>query len=84
MLGPTTWAVEKRGSSTVKFAAADADDTVSAVEDNGGSVLMPAADVPDVDRIAWMADPYGAEFAVLKPNPRQSQQCPIIGALSSS
>lgn len=54
------------------FAAADADDIVTAVEGNGGSVLMPAADVPEVGRIAWLADPYGAVFAVLKPNPRQS------------
>ncbi|MFJ2832514.1 VOC family protein [Streptomyces sp. NPDC087263] len=53
------------------FAAADADAIVSAVESNGGSVLMPAADVPEVGRIAWLADPHGAEFAVLKPNPRQ-------------
>jgi len=54
------------------FAAADADGIVRAVEANGGSVLMPAADVPDVGRIAWLADPHGAEFAVLKPNPSQS------------
>lgn len=54
------------------FAAADADDIVTAVEGNGGSVLMPAADVPEVGRIAWLTDPYGAVFAVLKPNPRQS------------
>lgn len=54
------------------FAVADADALVASVQGNGGSVLMPAADVPDVGRIAWLADPYGAVFAVLKPNPRQS------------
>ncbi|MGW1029576.1 VOC family protein [Streptomyces sp. NPDC002577] len=53
------------------FAVADADDTVRKTEANGGSVLMPAADVPDVGRIAWLADTGGAVFAVLKPNPRQ-------------
>ncbi|MBD0741079.1 VOC family protein [Streptomyces sp. CBMA152] len=53
------------------FAVADADVIVTKVQENDGSVLMPAADVPDVGRIAWLADPYGAVFAVLKPNPRQ-------------
>ncbi|MFK4098489.1 VOC family protein [Streptomyces sp. NPDC019531] len=53
------------------FAVADADATVAAVQGNGGAVLMPAADVPDVGRIAWLADPGQAVFAVLKPHPRQ-------------
>lgn len=53
------------------FAVADADDIVRAAED-GGSMIMPAADVPGVGRIAWLADPFGAEFAVLKPNPRHT------------
>ncbi|MEU5433618.1 VOC family protein [Streptomyces sp. NPDC020719] len=53
------------------FAVADADVIVTKVQENAGSVLMPASDVPDVGRIAWLADPYGAVFAVLKPNPRQ-------------
>ncbi|MFF1558863.1 VOC family protein [Streptomyces sp. NPDC058279] len=52
------------------FHVTDADATVSAVQGNGGSVLMPAADVPDVGRIAWVADPFGATFALLKPNPQ--------------
>ncbi len=52
------------------FAVADADDTVRKTEENGGSVLMPAANVPDVGRIAWLADTSGAIFAVLKPTPR--------------
>ncbi|ANP52511.1 putative enzyme related to lactoylglutathione lyase [Streptomyces griseochromogenes] len=53
------------------FAVADADAVVEAVRDNGGTVRMPAADVPDVGRIAWLEDPSEAVFAVLKPNPRQ-------------
>ncbi|MER6093285.1 VOC family protein [Streptomyces bluensis] len=53
------------------FAVADADDVVRKTQENGGSVLLPAADVPDVGRIAWLADTSGAVFAVLKPNPRQ-------------
>ncbi|MBD0709014.1 MULTISPECIES: VOC family protein [unclassified Streptomyces] len=52
------------------FAVADADAFVDSVRGNGGSVLMPAADVPDVGRIAALTDPFGAPFAVLKPAPR--------------
>ncbi|MCX5198579.1 VOC family protein [Streptomyces sp. NBC_00249] len=52
------------------FAVADTDATVTAIEGNGGEVLMPAADVPEVGRIAWASDPAGAVFALLKPDPR--------------
>ncbi|MER6100381.1 VOC family protein [Streptomyces sp. NPDC001728] len=51
------------------FAVKDADAMAAAAQGNGGSVLMPAADIPDVGRIAWLADPFGAPFAVLKPAP---------------
>ncbi|WP_406865530.1 VOC family protein [Streptomyces sp. HUAS MG47] len=53
------------------FHVADADRTAELVQGRGGSVLMPPTDVPDVGRLAWFADPFGAPFAVLKPNPRQ-------------
>jgi predicted enzyme related to lactoylglutathione lyase len=53
------------------FAVADADATAAAAERNGGTVLMAPADVPDVGRIAWLADPSQAVFALLKPDPRQ-------------
>ncbi|WP_306324911.1 VOC family protein [Streptomyces venezuelae] len=53
----------------VYFDVQDADAIVTAAQENGGSVLMPAADIPDVGRIAWLADPFGAPFAVLKPAP---------------
>ncbi|MFE7510875.1 VOC family protein [Streptomyces sp. NPDC057540] len=51
------------------FAVEDVDATVLATQGNGGSVAMPAADIPDVGRIAWLTDPAGAVFAVLKPAP---------------
>ncbi|MFJ3926175.1 VOC family protein [Streptomyces sp. NPDC090022] len=53
------------------FAVADTDVVEASVTKGGGSVLMPSADVPDVGRIAWLADPAGAVFAVLKPSPPQ-------------
>ncbi|WP_037624535.1 VOC family protein [Streptomyces aureus] len=52
------------------FFAEDADATAATATANGGSVLMPPADVPEVGRIAWLADPSGAAFALLKPDPR--------------
>lgn len=52
------------------FAVADADEMVVRAQGNGGSVVMPAADIPDVGRIAWLADRFGATFAVLKPAPQ--------------
>ncbi|TPQ15654.1 VOC family protein [Streptomyces sporangiiformans] len=61
----------RRANWVPYFAVADADDIVRNTQENGGSVLMPAADVPDVGRIAWLTDTTGAVFAVLKPNPRQ-------------
>ncbi|MER6026576.1 VOC family protein [Streptomyces sp. NPDC001851] len=54
------------------FAVADADTTADAVRAGGGTVLMPAANVPGVGRIAWLADPAQAVFAVLRPDPRQT------------
>ncbi|MFB7512157.1 VOC family protein [Streptomyces sp. NPDC056144] len=51
------------------FAVEDADEIATAAAENRGSVIMPAADIPDVGRIAWLADPFGAPFAVLKPAP---------------
>lgn len=52
------------------FAVDDADEIVARSTGHGGSVLMPAADIPDVGRIAWLADPFGAPFAILKPSPQ--------------
>ncbi|BFV59840.1 VOC family protein [Kitasatospora sp. CMC57] len=52
------------------FYAEDVDGAVAVATANGGSVLMPAADVPEVGRISWLADPAGAPFALLKPDPR--------------
>ncbi|MDH6137864.1 putative enzyme related to lactoylglutathione lyase [Kitasatospora sp. MAA4] len=52
------------------FDAADADAVTARVQQAGGIVLMPAADVPEVGRIAWLADPFGAPFAIITPAPQ--------------
>ncbi|WP_370423419.1 VOC family protein [Streptomyces sp. QH1-20] len=54
------------------FAVEDADAAVARTVDHGGSVLMPAMDTPDIGRMAWLTDPFGAPFAVIEPNPPQS------------
>ncbi|MFE9253809.1 VOC family protein [Streptomyces sp. NPDC006879] len=52
------------------FAVAETDASVALAEAAGGEVLVPATDLADVGRMAWLADPFGAPFAVLKPAPR--------------
>jgi predicted enzyme related to lactoylglutathione lyase len=47
----------------------DVDAAVGQVQSGGGSVLMPAWNVPDVGRIAMVADPQGVPFYVMKPIP---------------
>jgi uncharacterized protein len=47
------------------FEAADCDEVVAKAAQLGGAVTMPAQDVPNVGRMAWLADPAGAAFAVI-------------------
>jgi predicted enzyme related to lactoylglutathione lyase len=44
----------------------DVDAIVARIEAAGGRVLMPAADIPGVGRIAMVADPQGASFYVMR------------------
>ena len=48
---------------------ADVDAAIAAIEGDGGKTLMPASDVPEVGRIAMVADPAGAPFYIMKPTP---------------
>ncbi len=48
------------------IAVDDVDTTVSAVIAAGGSVHMPATDIPSVGRIAMLADPQGVLFYVMR------------------
>ncbi|WP_399892351.1 VOC family protein [Streptomyces sp. BBFR51] len=54
------------------FAVEDADAAVARTRELGGAVRMPATDIEGVGRVAGLADPYGARFAVLRPMPRQA------------
>ncbi|MET8569315.1 VOC family protein [Streptomyces sp. NPDC004783] len=53
------------------FAVDDADRAVARTGELGGTVRMPARDIEGVGRLARLADPHGARFAVLHPAPRQ-------------
>ncbi|HEU5068365.1 MAG TPA: VOC family protein [Sphingomicrobium sp.] len=47
----------------------DVDEKVSAIKQAGGTVHLPPTDIPNVGRIAMVADPQGAPFYVMKPIP---------------
>jgi len=47
----------------------DADATASRARELGATVVVPPSDIPEVGRFAVVADPQGAAFAVLKPEP---------------
>jgi len=51
------------------IAVDDVDASVAAIAQAGGTIQMPATDIPDVGRIAMVADPQGAPFYVMKPTP---------------
>jgi predicted enzyme related to lactoylglutathione lyase len=53
---------------------ANVDDAVASIEQAGGKSLMPAFDVPNVGRIAMVADPQGAPFYIMKPIPPAGQE----------
>ncbi|WP_435613006.1 VOC family protein [Streptomyces sp. bgisy159] len=52
------------------IAVTDADTVVARTRELGGTVRMPATDLPGVGRVAKLADPYGARFAVIRPEPQ--------------
>ena len=47
----------------------DVDEAVATIEGAEGKTVMPATDIPNVGRIAMVADPQGAPFYVMTPMP---------------
>jgi uncharacterized protein len=47
------------------FEVADCDVAAAAVTANGGTVIVPASDIPGVGRFAVALDPDGAQFAMI-------------------
>ncbi|MEO5775231.1 MAG: VOC family protein [Sphingomicrobium sp.] len=60
----------------------DVDASVASIEQAGGKVQMPASDIPDVGRIAMVADPQGTPFYVMKPIPPAGQEDKVSDAFS--
>lgn len=48
------------------IAVDNADETVAKITANGGSVHVPPFDAPGVGRMAMVADPSGADFAIIQ------------------
>jgi predicted enzyme related to lactoylglutathione lyase len=48
------------------FQVADVDAAVARASELGGKICNPPMDIPNVGRIAMIADPQGATFAVAK------------------
>jgi predicted enzyme related to lactoylglutathione lyase len=53
----------------VYFAVDDADATVEKAKGSGGDVVFGPEDISEVGRIAVLKDPFGAVFALIKPDP---------------
>jgi predicted enzyme related to lactoylglutathione lyase len=60
----------------------DVDRSVEAIERAGGKVLM-THDIPNVGRIAMVADPQGAPFYVMKPIPPEGRENEASDVFSS-
>jgi len=60
-----------RGGWMAYIGADDVDASVAAAEKLGGKVQSPATDIPQVGRIAVIADPQGATFTLMKPLPME-------------
>ncbi|MER5435503.1 VOC family protein [Streptomyces sp. NPDC002588] len=52
------------------FEVTDVDAVAAEAAGRGGTVRMPATDIEGVGRIARLADPHGARFAVIRSAPR--------------
>ncbi|MFZ1699650.1 MAG: VOC family protein [Pyrinomonadaceae bacterium] len=48
------------------IAVANADESAAKITENGGSVRVPPFDAPGVGRMAMVADPSGADFAIIQ------------------
>lgn len=48
------------------IAVESADDTAAKITENGGSIRVPPFDAPGVGRMAMVADPSGADFAIIQ------------------
>ena len=74
---PLTAEMRQNGARPIWLGYVNVDDTdaaIASIERAGGKTLMPATDIPNVGRIAMVADPQGAPFYVMKPIPPAGQE----------
>ncbi|MBT8137803.1 MAG: VOC family protein [Gammaproteobacteria bacterium] len=66
------------------IATPDVERSAAQAVDNGASVYVPPADLPDVGRFAVLADPQGAAFALYAPTepPQDKPFAPGLGDVS--
>ncbi|WP_345284365.1 VOC family protein [Kitasatospora albolonga] len=48
------------------FEVTDPDATIERATAHGGAVLLPAWTPPASGRMAWLTDPFGARFAIIR------------------
>jgi len=65
-------------------AVDDVDAAVAKVEANGGKTHLPAFDIPDIGRIAMVADPQGNPFYMMKPTPPKGDEDKVSTAFSTT
>jgi predicted enzyme related to lactoylglutathione lyase len=73
---PLTEEMQQHGARPTWLAyihVGDVDGAVRSIEQAGGKTFMPAFDIPNVGRVAMVADPQGAPFYVMKPIPPEGQ-----------
>src|SRR5689334_3221546 len=51
----------------------DVDASVAAIEQDGGNTYLAPFDIPNIGRVAMVADPQGAVFYIMKPIPPAGQ-----------
>jgi predicted enzyme related to lactoylglutathione lyase len=50
----------------VYFEVADVDATVTGAQERGGATLIPAMDMAGAGRFAFLSDPQGATFGIVR------------------
>ena len=60
------WPTEVPSHWATYISVANADETVASITENGGSIRVPPFDAPGVGRMAMVADPSGADFAIIQ------------------
>jgi predicted enzyme related to lactoylglutathione lyase len=61
------WGPEPPPSHWASYIAVEnADETAGKITANGGSIRVPPFDAPGVGRMAMVADPSGADFAIIQ------------------